>query len=59
MYEFCSNTDVLFPNRDCAEMILQIHKAASTGLLKVTYDKYMQPEFGGVADVRPLDNLPL
>ncbi|KNA13399.1 hypothetical protein SOVF_117210 isoform A [Spinacia oleracea] len=45
--------------RDCAEMILQIHKAASTGLLKVTYDKYMQPEFGGVADVRPLDNLPL
>lgn len=45
--------------RDCAEMILRIHKTASAGLLKVTYDKYMQPEFGSVAAVRPLDSLPL
>ncbi|XP_021757382.1 putative cyclin-B3-1 isoform X2 [Chenopodium quinoa] len=45
--------------RDCAEMILRIHKAASAGLLKVTYDKYIQPEFGGVAAIKPLDTLPL
>ncbi|CAO2826028.1 unnamed protein product [Amaranthus hypochondriacus] len=45
--------------RDCAEMILRIHKAASTGVLKVTHDKYLQPEFGSVAGIRPLDNLPV
>ncbi|KAL2897291.1 putative cyclin-B3-1 [Bienertia sinuspersici] len=44
--------------RDCAEMILRIHKGASTSLLKVTHDKYMQPEFGAAAAVRPLDSLP-
>lgn len=45
--------------RECAEMILRIHKAASSGVLKVTHDKYMQPEFGSVAAIRPLDNLPV
>ncbi|XP_019107884.2 putative cyclin-B3-1 isoform X2 [Beta vulgaris subsp. vulgaris] len=45
--------------RDCAEMIVSVHKSACAGLLKVTYDKYMQPKFGGIAAVKPLDRLPI
>ncbi|XP_037496590.1 putative cyclin-B3-1 isoform X2 [Jatropha curcas] len=44
--------------RDCAEMILRFHKAASISHLKVTYGKYMKPEFSSVAALQPLDKLP-
>lgn len=43
--------------RDCANMILKFHKAASTSLLTVTYNKYTRPEFGEVTAIRPLDSL--
>ncbi|KAL1349604.1 hypothetical protein HN51_026117 [Arachis hypogaea] len=44
--------------RGCAEMILKLHKAASIGKLKVTYEKYSRKELRLVAAVRPLDSLP-
>ncbi|XP_038887576.1 putative cyclin-B3-1 [Benincasa hispida] len=45
--------------RECAEMILKFHQSAQLGQLKVTYEKYMKPNFNGVAAVKPLDKLPL
>ncbi|XP_010532000.1 PREDICTED: putative cyclin-B3-1 [Tarenaya hassleriana] len=43
--------------RDCAEMILRSHKAAKTGKLRVTYEKYMNPDRFNVAVLKPLDKL--
>ncbi|RVW93900.1 putative cyclin-B3-1 [Vitis vinifera] len=45
--------------RDCAEMILKFQKAARTGQLKVTYEKYVRPDQSGVAAITPLNRLPL
>ncbi|KAA0062803.1 putative cyclin-B3-1 isoform X1 [Cucumis melo var. makuwa] len=45
--------------RECAEMILKFHQSAQLGQLKVTYEKYMKPNFNGVAAIKPLDKLPL
>ncbi|XP_018433479.1 putative cyclin-B3-1 isoform X2 [Raphanus sativus] len=45
--------------KDCSDMILRFHKAAKTGKLRVTYDKYMKPERSNVAVLKPLDKLPL
>ncbi|XP_021901444.1 putative cyclin-B3-1 [Carica papaya] len=45
--------------RECAEMILNFQKAARSGRLKVTYDKYMNSDLGKVAAIRPLDSLRL
>ncbi|KAK9698233.1 hypothetical protein RND81_08G090200 [Saponaria officinalis] len=44
--------------RECAQKILSIHKAASSSVLTVTHDKYKRPEFGAVANVKPLVRLP-
>ncbi|KAM7526912.1 hypothetical protein LguiA_016814 [Lonicera macranthoides] len=44
--------------RDCAEMILRFHKAARMGMLKVTYDKFMEDDHSRVSAIRPLDRLP-
>ncbi|XP_075093067.1 putative cyclin-B3-1 isoform X2 [Nicotiana tabacum] len=44
--------------RHCAEMILRFHKAASTALLKVTHEKYMQSSNSKVAAIKPLQSLP-
>lgn len=43
--------------RDCAAMILNFHKAAKTGMLNVTHDKYLRPELGGVATIKPLNRI--
>lgn len=40
-------------------MILRFHKAAKTGKLKVTYEKYINPDRSNVAVLKPLDKLPL
>lgn len=40
-------------------MILKFHQSAQLGQLKVTYEKYMKPNFNGVAAIKPLDKLPL
>ncbi|KAH0921644.1 hypothetical protein HID58_021662 [Brassica napus] len=45
--------------KDCSDMILNFHKAAKTGKLRVTYDKYMKSELSNVAVLKPLDKLPL
>ncbi|KAG5392380.1 hypothetical protein IGI04_022342 [Brassica rapa subsp. trilocularis] len=45
--------------KDCSDMILKFHKAAKTGKLRVTYDKYMKSELSNVAVLKPLDKLPL
>ncbi|XP_048614130.1 putative cyclin-B3-1 isoform X1 [Brassica napus] len=45
--------------KDCSDMILRFHKAAKTGKLRVTYDKYMKSERSNVAVLKPLDKLPL
>ncbi|CAH8381312.1 unnamed protein product [Eruca vesicaria subsp. sativa] len=45
--------------KDCSDLILGFHKAAKTGKLRVTYDKYMKPERSNVAVLKPLDKLPL
>ncbi|VVA91527.1 unnamed protein product [Arabis nemorensis] len=45
--------------KDCSEMILRFHKAAKTGKLRVTYEKYMNPDRSNVAVLKPLDKLPL
>ncbi|KAL8469362.1 hypothetical protein ACS0TY_032257 [Phlomoides rotata] len=45
--------------RGCAEMILKFHKAAKTSLLKVTCEKYANPELSRVATIKPLDRLPV
>ncbi|KAK2972056.1 LOW QUALITY PROTEIN: hypothetical protein RJ640_005076, partial [Escallonia rubra] len=42
-------------NRDCAEMILRFHKAARTGMLKVTYEKFMRSDYSRVAAIKPLE----
>lgn len=39
-------------------MILKFQKAARTGQLKVTYEKYMRPDQSGVAAITPLNRLP-
>ncbi|XP_055823059.1 putative cyclin-B3-1 [Solanum dulcamara] len=44
--------------RECAEMILRFHKAATTALLKVTHEKYMCSSNSKVASIRPLESLP-
>ncbi|KAF3496684.1 hypothetical protein DY000_02054958, partial [Brassica cretica] len=49
----------LFHHRDCSDMILRFHKAAKTGKLRVTYDKYMSPDRSNIALLKPLDKLPL
>ncbi|MED6199103.1 hypothetical protein PIB30_072737 [Stylosanthes scabra] len=45
--------------RGCANMILNLHKAANVGKLKVAYEKYSRKELRFVAAVKPLDSLPL
>ncbi|CAA7026019.1 unnamed protein product [Microthlaspi erraticum] len=45
--------------KDCSHMILRFHKAAKTGELKVTYEKYMNPDRCNVAVLKPFDKLPL
>ncbi|KAK4594969.1 hypothetical protein RGQ29_018630 [Quercus rubra] len=45
--------------RDCAQMIIRSHKAAGKGQLRVSYEKYMRPDLGGAAAIKPLDRLPL
>ncbi|KAL1221369.1 putative cyclin-B3-1 [Cardamine amara subsp. amara] len=45
--------------KDCSDMILRFHKAAKTGKLRVTYEKYMNPDRSNVAILKPLDKLPL
>ncbi|KAJ4879369.1 cyclin b3 [Raphanus sativus] len=45
--------------KDCSDMILGFHKAAKTGKLRVTYDKYMSPDRSNIALLKPLDKLPL
>ncbi|GLT31985.1 hypothetical protein SLA2020_066820 [Shorea laevis] len=45
--------------RECAEMILRFQRAASSGQLKVTYEKYTSPDLSGVATITPLHQLPL
>ncbi|KAF8082190.1 hypothetical protein N665_0844s0004 [Sinapis alba] len=49
----------VFQMKDCSDMILRFHKAAKTGKLRVTYDKYMKSERSNVAVLKPLDKLPL
>ncbi|XVF77760.1 hypothetical protein PTKIN_Ptkin14bG0072700 [Pterospermum kingtungense] len=44
--------------RECADMILRFQRAAKSGQLKVTYEKYMSDELSGVAAIKPLDRLP-
>ncbi|XP_017980023.1 PREDICTED: putative cyclin-B3-1 isoform X3 [Theobroma cacao] len=44
--------------RECAEMILRFQRAARSGQLKVTYEKYMSHDLSGVAAIKPLDKLP-
>ncbi|CAL1358494.1 unnamed protein product [Linum trigynum] len=45
--------------RECAEMILRFQKMARTARLQVTYDKFMSPDLGSVAAIKPLNELPL
>ncbi|KAF5728174.1 putative cyclin-B3-1 [Tripterygium wilfordii] len=45
--------------RTCAEMILKFQKAARTGKLNVTYEKYLRPELSNAATIKPLNRLPL
>ncbi|KGN44298.1 putative cyclin-B3-1 [Cucumis sativus] len=45
--------------RECADMILKFHQSAQLGQLKVTHEKYIKPNFKGVAAIKPLDKLPL
>ncbi|XVE74264.1 hypothetical protein DITRI_Ditri12bG0002600 [Diplodiscus trichospermus] len=44
--------------RECGEMILRFQRAARSGELKVTYEKYMNDELSRVAAIKPLDKLP-
>lgn len=44
--------------RDCANMILKVHKGARKRNLKVTYEKYMNSDLSSVAAIKPLDSLP-
>lgn len=44
--------------RDCSNMILRFHRAASTAQLNVTYEKYLKPDLSCVAAIEPLDQLP-
>ncbi|KAL4302543.1 hypothetical protein GQ457_10G006040 [Hibiscus cannabinus] len=43
--------------RDCAEMILRFQRAANSGQLRVTFEKYMSKDRSGVAAITPLDRL--
>ncbi|KAF8390866.1 hypothetical protein HHK36_023165 [Tetracentron sinense] len=52
-------TSYVFMLRDCAEMILRFQKSAGRGLLKVTYEKYMQRDLSCAADITAMDRLPL
>ncbi|KAJ7948995.1 Cyclin [Quillaja saponaria] len=45
--------------RDCGEMILRFQKAARTGQLRVTSEKYLRPDLSGVAAIKPLESLPV
>ncbi|KAK6934743.1 Cyclin, C-terminal domain, partial [Dillenia turbinata] len=45
--------------REGAEMILGFQRVAGTGLLNVTYEKYLNADLSCVAKIRPLDRLPL
>ncbi|GMI94622.1 cyclin b3;1 [Hibiscus trionum] len=44
--------------RHCAEMILRFQRAADSGQLKVTFEKYTSKDRSGVAAITPLDGLP-
>ncbi|GMI89110.1 cyclin b3;1 [Hibiscus trionum] len=43
--------------RDCAEMILRFQRAAKSGQLRVTFEKYTSKDLSGVAAITPLDRL--
>ncbi|KAK8655145.1 hypothetical protein V6N13_107735 [Hibiscus sabdariffa] len=43
--------------RDCAEMILRFQRAANSGQLRVTFEKYLSKDRSGVAAITPLDRL--
>lgn len=45
--------------RDCAKSLLRFHKAAKQGVLKITFQKFMRPDYSKVAAIKPLDRLPL
>ncbi|KAL8134738.1 uncharacterized protein LOC141713057 [Apium graveolens] len=45
--------------RNCAKSLLRFHKSAKQGVLKITYQKFMRPDYSKVAAIRPLDRLPL
>ncbi|KAK9042902.1 hypothetical protein V6N11_071256 [Hibiscus sabdariffa] len=42
---------------DCAEMILRFQRAANSGQLRVTFEKYMSKDRSGVAAITPLGRL--
>ncbi|TYJ21894.1 hypothetical protein E1A91_A08G092500v1 [Gossypium mustelinum] len=44
--------------RECAEMILRFQRAARSGQLKVTFEKYTSHELSQVAMITPLGRLP-
>ncbi|KAI8026184.1 putative cyclin-B3-1 [Camellia lanceoleosa] len=44
--------------RDCAEMVLKLHKAAKTARLNVTFEKYTRLDYSGAATIKPLNRLP-
>ncbi|OMO77899.1 hypothetical protein COLO4_24970 [Corchorus olitorius] len=44
--------------RECAEMILRFQRAAGSGQLKVTYEKFMSRDLSEVAAIKPLARLP-
>ncbi|XP_047329930.1 cyclin-A2-1-like [Impatiens glandulifera] len=45
--------------RDCARMILKFHKAIETSALQVTYEKYKTSCKNAVANIKPLNKLPI
>ncbi|KAE8690996.1 putative cyclin-B3-1 [Hibiscus syriacus] len=48
----------IYVARDCAEMILRFQRAANSGQLRVTFEKYTSKDLSGVAAIAPLDRLP-
>ncbi|THG10438.1 hypothetical protein TEA_003236 [Camellia sinensis var. sinensis] len=48
----------IYVARDCAEMVLKLHKAAKTARLNVTFEKYTRLDYSGVATIKPLNRLP-
>ncbi|KAL7088350.1 hypothetical protein ACP275_13G122700 [Erythranthe tilingii] len=45
--------------RSCAKMVLKFHRAAKTTMLKVSHEKYAKLDYCRVANIKPLDRLPM